>query len=329
MTQPPFGPSDETGSDRPEDRDNNADSSRQPENPYEGITPYPATDHPEDQASFGTTYPPATSAGAASYGAPGPDSHGYSEPWPQPQQHYVAPARVDYMAAVQYGFRATFRNWTVWILGVIALMVVIAVLVGFNTFQMLQGMDPETGEIPEPSLLAQGLISLVSVALTPFMIHASNLNAVQVKITWSEVFRPVSYWRPLIVSLLGGVVSMVMYLVIFAPVAATAAPENFGAVFSALVVAGLVSFLIQPFFMFWAYYSAYPEQTIISALKNSFTAGKQNYGGLLLFIICMGLIVFAGTFITLGLAAVILMPVCMVAQGLVARQAYQKLQTQV
>ncbi|PFG28568.1 hypothetical protein [Corynebacterium renale] len=310
MTHPPHDPSDE-----PEGKESDSSQNlpKEPANPYEGFAPYPSTDHPEDQPSFGSqnqqTQAPHFPAGSVA---------GENQP--------LRPLSLDYVGAVKYGFRATFRNWPVWILGSLALFILVGGLSVVSTYQNLQNIDPATDEIPEVSFTLQIGVSLASVLLTPFMVHAANLNAVQAQISWGEVFRVHSYWRPLVASILNGLFGSIVYLLILAPTGFGA--TNFGVFLLAGFIAFIVSVLIQPFLMFWTYYSAYPDATVFGALKQSFAVGKQNYGGLIGFIIAIAVLMGFGMMITLGLGALVILPAYMIAQGLLARHGIQKLQVQ-
>ncbi|MDO5669489.1 MAG: hypothetical protein Q4G50_05750 [Corynebacterium sp.] len=295
-----------------------------PNDPYE---PYPSTPHPEDAPGYGQQpyqgYPQY--AGQSSYGEP----H-YGEP-----QQPVGDGKVRPMEAVGWAFRATFRNWPVWILGALALMVLIFVTSAGLQFIGGGSADP-SAPMSSGDMVIQLLMGVIGVVVGVFIYNGVLREIDNDKIGYGDFGNNVNFWPTLGVVLVLQVLSGVALTLVSTPIMATSneiAMEQMasqdemlaelGKLFAVLGVVLLITLLVVPLTTFMPWFAADRRTGFAGAFGAGFRAGARNYLPLLLFTFVAAIATFILTLVTFGLAAIIIVPALTLAQGHMYRQAAQ------
>lgn len=307
-------------------------SSERPQNPSHPSYPaYPSTPHPEDTPGYG---------GSGNPGSPGnPDyyaGYGYAE-----QPAYGQPAygqargtgKVQPMEAVSWAFGTVIRNWVLWILGAVAVGVVVmgtSALVDL-AFGGLSGGGVQGGFGYQ---VAQVLMALLTSALMVFVYHGALRQVDRKKIGFGDFTDNVNFGPAFALTVVLQVVSSVVFAIIAMPLFLAGNPvaENqlastdealaaLGAVFAGLAVLLVVAVLVAPLTTFMVWFVIDRKATFSGGIVAGFRAGLRNYGRLLAFNLVAGVVVGFAAVLTLGLALIVLGPVLLLAQAMLYRQA--------
>lgn len=305
---------------------------------------YEPTNHPEDRpdyglpsyGSYGAQYSEPGYAGTANGNAYGSyDSYGTGN---LSGQNHAAPAYtgpVSATKAIGWGFRATFGNWQLWILGalvVIAVALVLSLIGAAITGGLSGGSEEATVAGGLSSMAVNILSSLFSLIVGLLVMRLAFYQIDDPATSWGYVGKNVRWVQPFVVGLVVNIVIgglMLIGLFIFGGATFAAlfngdieSNDDITKVVSAILgfaaVGMLISWLIQPLYVLMQWFAADGE-SIGDAFKKGFAAGKANYGQLLLFSFLMFLLGIA-TILTLGLGMLVIMPVSMLAQAHIMRQ---------
>lgn len=312
---------------------------------------YPPTTHPEDRPGFTGEryegyrgYDGDTSAGATTgtVGYAGADA-GLPPEGELPQRPSDGTVRIT--DAIGWGFKATFRNWSLWIvLGIIGagVLIVSSVVVGgMAGYDALQEAGETTAEFDSVGGRLSNYFSivfgLISFFLAPLFYNAALWTLRRTKVGWSSLVDNVNYGPTLGMRLLVGVVSyVVLFLAAFIPSAllgialsdlssletmddSQVATLVSGILGTALFVL-LLAIAIQPLIGLWAFVVADRQETFGKAIARGFKAGAHNWLRLIGLYVLLGLLCFVGLlFFTLGL--IIALPVSINAMAYAYRQA--------
>lgn len=289
-------------------------------NPYEQ---YPQTPHPEDQPGYGQS---PYQGYQAPYGATG----GYGAPAGNPGQPGVretGTGTVDVMKAVTWAFSATFKNWTVWILGALAFFAAIVVVSMAISIATVASSGGEAATNPFLSLLS----GLLGMAVSLVFYNAATRQLDRQKIGWGDFFRGMNA-GPLIGFLLlntvlGLLIMSLAELVTTGSVQTLtgAEPSTNWEDLSRLLLgqlgATLISLLIAPLMVFIPYYLADRRAGFVDAIRLGISAGARNYGKLLLAMFLMGLVGALAVIVTLGLGVLVVLPAVILTYAHLYRQA--------
>lgn len=255
---------------------------------------------------------------------------------------YTGP--VSATKAIGWGFRATFANWQLWILGAFALIAVTLVLsfIGAAISGGLSGGSEEATAAAGLSSMAVNILStLFSLIVSLVVMRLAFYQIDDPATSWGYVGKNVRWVQPFVVGLVVNIVIgglMLIGLLIFGgatfvalfngdieaalfngDIESDAGIMKAVSTFLGFVAVGmLISWLIQPLYVLMQWFAADGE-SIGDAFKKGFAAGKANYGQLLLFSFLMLLLALA-TILTLGLGMLVIMPVSMLAQAHIMRQ---------
>ncbi|HCD2523102.1 TPA: hypothetical protein NBR61_000392 [Corynebacterium striatum] len=314
---------------------------------------YEPTNHPEDRPDYGLpsygSYGAQSSepgyAGTANgntYGSYGPYGAGNLSGRNHAAPAYTGP--VSATKAIGWGFRATFANWQLWILGAFALIAVTLVLsfIGAAISGGLSGGSEEATAAAGLSSMAVNILStLFSLIVSLVVMRLAFCQIDDPATSWGYVGKNVRWVQPFVVGLVVNIVIgglMLIGLLIFGGATFVAlfngdieaalfngdiesdadAMKAVSTILGFVAVAMLISWLIQPLYVLMQWFAADGE-SIGDAFKKGFAAGKANYGQLLLFSFLMLLLALA-TILTLGLGMLVIMPVSMLAQAHIMRQ---------
>ncbi len=323
----------------PEDRfrhpENSGDSGREADGGTPSYPSYPSTPHPEDAPGYAGY---SGHSGYAGYGAADWDGRGQ-----QSGLRAQGTGQVDPMAAVRWAFSTVFRNWKIWILGTLALVVISSVVSVVG--ELLLGTT--TGELPTEfspgvatgfnagGFLFQILFGLVTVVVTIFIYHGALHQVDKQKIGPGDFTGNVNLWPALGLYLLIQIVTVVALSALLLPMffiggSAFASGQGgsdedflafFGVMMGLLLLTVFLSLLVAPLTQLMVWFLVDRRATFGGAVREGFRAGLSNYGRLLLFNLVAGLVMFVGAILTLGLALLILAPAYLLAQAMIYRQA--------
>ena len=321
--------------DPPEDRDqhpeNRGDSGDGGNGGFPSYPSYPSTPHPEDAPGY-AGYSGYSGYGAADWGSAGQPAG------TQPQ----GTGRVDAMAAVRWAFSAVFRNWKIWILGMLALLVVSLIVsaVGEFLFPTSGGQVPaefspgmETG-LNAGGLIFQLLYGVASVVVTVLIYHGALRQVDKQDLSFRDFTGNVNLGPAVGLYILLQFLMVLVLAVILVPVALggglfavdqLTSQDDFlsflGVVLGLLLVAVVLSLLVTPLTQLMIWYVIDRRASFGGAIKEGFRAGLNNYGRLLVFNLVAGIVMFLGAMVTLGLALLILGPAYLLTLAMMYRQA--------
>lgn len=307
--------------------------------------PYGPTNHPEDAPGGFQGSTPNNHSNGGGYSANAGQPYGQN-PYPQqyPYQGYGAnsPAqgtgipveagtgKVDIMRAVRFGFRTTFSNPLVWIVGTVVLGLAYVLLSGLGGM-LAYALDPAGATSGSGFTPASMLINLISIVLmlvvTLCVIRGALVSLDGQKTRYADFFHPQNVGQSVILliilgvfsSLLGMITSTVMLELIQIDEASGSVavdPSTLGLVFLCF----LVLFLIGPLYAYWVYYTSDGHHTALSAVRTGFKDALRNYPRLLLFSVISGVLMVLIGIVTLFLAFIILVPAMMLANAHIYRQ---------
>ncbi|MDO5511300.1 hypothetical protein [Corynebacterium sp.] len=300
------------------------DPENQSDNPYPS---YPSTPHPEDSPGYGSQ-PYQGYQGYAGYsGTPGAAGS---------QGQTTGDGKVRPMEAVGWGFRQTFRNWHVWIIGML-LLIVSAIAFSFITGAVFgtNAADP-AAQLSPGYQVSQVVMWVIYGALSVFIYHATLRQVDKDKIGWGDFGGNVNFWPSFGVLVVLQVASGLVFSAVLIPLmmggteiadAQMASQDEALAVlaqlFAALGIVMVLALLISPLTMFMVWYAVDRRASFGGSFGAGFRAGARNYLTLLLFSLLAGLAALVLTLITFGLAMIIVAPALTLAQAYMFRQAAQ------
>ncbi|MFC6145291.1 hypothetical protein [Corynebacterium nasicanis] len=291
----------------------------EPENSYPA---YPSTPHPEDAPTYGQQ--------------PYQGYAGYSEQTPAATTTTTGTGKVRPMEAVSWAFGTTFRNWPVWILGTLALLVasvVVAMTVDFAFGGFSGDMSYQNGLGYQVS---QVLLGLLFSALTVFIYHGALRQVDKAKIGYGDFGGNVNFWPTFGVFIVIQVITTVLFSAFALPIMLSSNDlansqmatqdemlAELSKLFGVFAVIMVVAVLVTPLTMFMVWFAADRRTGFAGAFGAGFRAGARNHLTLLLFNIVAGLAAMIVSLITLGLALIIIGPALLLAQAHMYRQAAQ------
>lgn len=309
--------------------DQSRDEPGHPENSGRPQYPsYPSTPHPEDTPNFGAGYGTGTGYGAG-YAGYGYEQSAYGQPsggqpgFGQPQ----GTGKIQPMEAVSWAFGTVFRNWLLWIVGTVALVVV---LVGVSvSIEAAFGTQVGLGY-----QIAQLGLTLLTAAVGVLIYHGALRQVDKPKVSLGDFTDNVNFGPALALSILLQLVVSIVFIIIAVPfflagnpigetqMASTDEAMAFlGTLFAALALIMVLALLLAPLTTFMVWYLIDRRATFGGAIAEGFRAGVRNYGRLLAFNLVAGVVVGLSALITFGLALLVLLPVMVLAQAMMFRQA--------
>lgn len=300
----------------------------------DGFRPYPNVNHPEDQPGYssGSQQNPYGSYGdpAGGYGTP---NYGDYAGGAAGRTHFdlgtpmvAGGGKPEIGTAIKYGFKATFKNPLIWILGTAVYMFVLVLVPGFmGGFEAGINADAE-GSTSFVGGTLNFVTSILAAILAPF-IYRLSLRQVdgEKKLEFTDATGGFSWLNTFLTDIIVGFVTFIVCLLAAIPL--------FAAIFTsidgdspnvALLIIGFIllfaAILITvPFSQFMAYYIA-DGRPLGEGLKLGFSQIKAAFWPTLGFIIVLGLLAGFGTLITLIIGAVIFIPMSINANAYAYRQ---------
>lgn len=281
-----------------------------------GYNPY---DVNASAAGWGATRLHGTTIVDGTYGD-GVQPHPVNDPQVNGWYHVKGTGKMSAIQAWGYGFKQTFANWKVWV-PVGALLVLLPALLSLIPF-------------------VGNLVPLATLFFYPFIYSFALLQTLSRQWKFDGVKSP-TYGQTLGMSVVVGLVNVAITLLVFViaamlfggdfleamrsldPVAIEDDPMALapiiGSVLSMIGITMLVMFFITPLFVFQAWYAADNAGTFGSAFSEGFRANTRNYGQLLLYYLIYVLLTVV-IVITLGLAAIVVVPAGILALAYAYRQ---------
>lgn len=297
---------------------NDPSEDRSPERPQ--YPSYPSTPHPEDTPGYG-----------------GYDGYGYTEQPAYGRPAYGQPqgtGKVQPMEAVSWAFGTVFRNWLLWIVGALALGVVV---MGVSAFvdMAFGGLGGGAGvQNGFGYQVAQIAMALLTSALMVFVYHGALRQVDRQKIGPGDFTHDVNFGPAFALTVVLQVLSSVVFAVIAVPLFMAGNPIGeaqmastdealaaLGTVLAALAVVLVVAVLIAPLTTFMVWFVLDRRATFSGGIVEGFRAGLRNYGRLLAFNLVAGVVVGVAAILTLGVALIVFGPVLLLAQAMMYRQA--------
>lgn len=297
---------------------NDPSEDRSPERPQ--YPSYPSTPHPEDTPGYG-----------------GYDGYGYTEQPAYGRPAYGQPqgtGKVQPTEAVSWAFGTVFRNWLLWIVGALALGVVV---MGVSAFvdMAFGGLGGGAGvQNGFGYQVAQIAMALLTSALMVFVSHGALRQVDRQKIGPGDFTHDVNFGPAFALTVVLQVLSSVVFAVIAVPLFMAGNPIGeaqmastdealaaLGTVLAALAVVLVVAVLIAPLTTFMVWFVLDRRATFSGGIVEGFRAGLRNYGRLLAFNLVAGVVVGVAAILTLGVALIVFGPVLLLAQAMMYRQA--------
>lgn len=323
----PYGGSNNPGPDNSGNSDGNQDWPR-----------YESTNHPEDQSGYGYE-----NYGSQNQGTPANDPYGqYNAGGGLPSYNTSAGydsqysdynngdatqpvANPDIFHAIRWGFAATFRNWSLWILGGIAFFIVAVVAGG--------GLGLAMGSMGVQSTYSEIISSLLILLVMP-IVYALILHQIDHQNTgWGHIGSNMNYGPTVGISLIVQVATWLLmgaplYLMgmndqdLFAQEVVSSQDMNeflikFG---GTMLVIFVLAIAISPFVFSLVWLVADRRASIGSSFGQSIAIGKAYYLKILGYSVIAGLMTVVLLIFTLGLAGIIVIPAVQLASGHFYRQ---------
>lgn len=307
---------------------------------YPSYPAYPSTTHPEDREDFGKPGAGYGAAGydqGAGYGADyeghGYDAAGYDQGYGYGDEPAVrqGDGRVSITESIAWGFRAVFSGWQVWVLGTLAMLVVVGVLGGIGVAADINS-GSETGSAV--GFVINSLVNFGMLFLMPLVYNLALGHVSRGRVDWGMLKENLNYLPTLGMSVVVSAVVGILVAVILVPgllltvfsAASTSTGDDLPA--GALIGLGVVMLLVLlvgliagPLTALWTWVVADRRASFGAAIGVGFRAGLKNFFPLLGLSILLGLITFVLTLITFGLALLVVMPASYNAQAHAYRQA--------
>ena len=265
---------------------------------YYGSSPYPEYPHGYNSGG-GIPQQPHYSQSAYTMGHP-------------PPLHQQPSVRVGMV--ISYGFKAVFEQPLMWILGALVYLVVVH---GPNAFFAPDTSDMLTGIYTTDLVNFGGVWSTVASLLCfPIVFTVALLQLDGVPITVENIKAKLNYPQALLTNFLMNIIMIgVLFTVsvIFLVSALMLVPDDsVGAIFIGVVFVVFVMFALylvcMTLFGFSLLFAVDGRAFTASALKQSIYFGRKSFWPLVAFHLLSVLIVTSGSLLSLGLAAVILIP---------------------
>ncbi|ALC06114.1 hypothetical protein CDES_08610 [Corynebacterium deserti GIMN1.010] len=301
---------------------------------------YGPTSHPEDapggfqanaangqswQSWQSSQYPQQPYPGSNAYQGYQGFQQGYSDALPLE----AGTGRVDLMRAVRFGFRTTFSNPVVWILGTVMLGIAVVFFSGLSGY-LSYILDPEaatSGQVSVTSVVINVLAGIVMLAVSICVIRGTLTAVDGHKTRYSDFFHPQNVGQTailmVILAIVGSIVGTIastLTLDMFIIDETLEAVDVNSSVLGIMAVYLLVLFLISPLYSYWVYYTSDGHHSAASAVKTGFRDALRNYPVLLLFTLVGGVVVSFVGFVTLFFGFVILLPAFSLASAHIYRQ---------
>lgn len=312
---------------------------------------YQPTNHPEDNPNYG--YQGGGQSGYQGYeqGHQGyQDQQGYQGYEQAGYAGYAAgnsgavqgvtmPASgaVDFMEAIRWGFKTTFRNAGLWILGAFAFGLVFliisigyGVMVGFSA----DGAADTSAGVSAGTLLLDLVMMIIGLVATPVLYRLALQQIDDPRAGWKDVGRDVHFGITIAVCLVLQVLATIVVAIVMAgPLIAMvgsmanaagvdeAAATALGLAFLLVAIVVLAALFVTPLYMLITWFPADGRTGFGESFSQGFKAGRKHYLPLLGFNVVWGIIYFVAIAITLGLGAIVVIPAGLLAQAHVYRQA--------
>ena len=243
--------------------------------------------------------------------------------------------QLQIFSAIGFGFKRTFSNGKLWLLGALAFLA-LSVVLGFIAGAFNAPVSTN-GSMQIGADIASNIVGLLTLLLMPFLYRLAT-HEVDTRATgWSSIGKDVHYWPAIAITVILWLISLVITFLFIdqafndfiAQVEAAgtdeqavinAVNENVGSLLglSALLLFGTL--LLTPLYQLMVWYAADGRAGFGQAIVQRFKAGASNYLRLLGFNVVMGIIMFFIIMATFGIGTIIALPVYLLAQAHAYRQ---------
>ncbi|HCJ68155.1 MAG: hypothetical protein ACTIKY_02410 [Corynebacterium casei] len=324
------------------------------ENEGSGDLPrYGSTNHPEDRPDYGQggyaqsgNGQPYSSGYDSNYGNAGYSGAqfggaGYSENLfnnGSGQRDLVeTDGKLQVFSAIGFGFKRTFSNAKLWLLGSLAFIVVSFILGGIVGAIFGNDAGQTGGGFELGTDLAGNIVSLISLALMPFVYRLATKEVDSRSTGWSALGKDVYYFPTLAITFILSLISLVFSFFVvtvilgsfFAQLEAAGTDEvefynslaaNIGTFLGILMLIMVGYLLVTPLYQLMVWYAADGRAGIGQSIVQGFRSGAANYFRLIGFNIAISVVMVFITLVTLGLGMIIALPVYLLAQAHAYRQ---------
>lgn len=343
------------------------DDDKNPES--NGLPQYGATNHPEDREDFGQKntggyggyagyggygsapddysapadngaagYAGASAsaygAGAQAYGDGGYTVGAESLTMPNPQD------KVDFMAAIKWGFSAAVRNWKLWVLGTLLFFFVCGLLSGVSAAMSPSPEAAAAGATSAGASVMNLLSSVISLIVTPIILRLAVRQIDDPATGWGHVGKDVKFVPVIVVNIVVGILMTILFALIaiglfffvtgnpnefFNAVEGMSETEFIDAYLGKILIDALILFIVaivlSVFTTLMPWLASEGRYGIGASIKQGFALGKKNFGQLLGYQIVMGLLTIVVGILTLGIAMLFIVPAGQLASAHIYRQA--------
>ncbi|QPK78341.1 hypothetical protein G7Y31_07080 [Corynebacterium lizhenjunii] len=306
---------------------------------------YEPTNHPEDRPDFGVPSYPTHSDSSAGTGA---EFNGYSG-YEGAGEYGVngatipAPPGVHPWEAIKFGFKRTFQNPGLWVLGsllFIGVAVVVGLIAGFAAgWTGDANAEVHIGASPwgPGDIALNSLAAIIGLLLTP-VIYSLVLRDIDApKAGFKDIPRTQNFWKVIGASILVGIISAALalalaFITLFGalqrleqsieqlddPAVALAA---LGTVLLAVLGLTVLMAFVTPFFTLIVWLVADGRAGVLESIPMGVKLGAKNYLPLVGFQLLLMFIMLVLGLVTLGFGLLVLLPAQYLALGHVYRQA--------
>lgn len=306
---------------------------------------YGSTNHPEDQPGYGQGQP-YSSGYDSNYGNTGYSGAqfggaGYAEPIyneGEYQGNLVGTnGKLQVFNAIGFGFKRTFSNAKMWLLGSLAFVIFFLIIGGIVGVFFGPDYSQTSGSVQVGTDWASNIVGLISLLLMPFIYRLATKEVDSRATGWASIGKDVHYFPTIIITLILWAVGMVFSFLFIdqilgrfiAEVEAAgtddtavynAMAENLGGFLGASLLILIGSVLLSPLYQLMVWYAADGRGGIGQAISQGLKTGVSNYLQLLGFNIVIGFAITFIVFVTLGLGMIVALPAYLLAQAHAYRQ---------
>ena len=178
---------------------------------------YGATNHPEDQPGYGKSEPNYSSGYDSAYGTNGYSGAQFGGPGYSGQPENAAGysnnlvqtnGQLQIFSAIGFGFKRTFSNGKLWLLGALAFLA-LSVVLGFIAGAFNAPVSTN-GSMQIGTDIASNIVGLLTLLLMPFLYRLAT-HEVDTRATgWSSIGKDVHYWPAIAITVILWLISLVI-----------------------------------------------------------------------------------------------------------------------
>lgn len=244
--------------------------------------------------------------------------------------------KLQVFSAIGFGFKRTFSNAKLWLLGSFA-FIVFSMIVGGIVGAIFGDAAAQNGGVQVGLDPADNIVSLISLALMPFVYRLATKEVDSRSTGWSTLGKDVHFFPALAITFILWLLSFVLsYFVVtvilgsfVSQIEAAGSDEaeiynvvaaNIGSILGTLMLIMVGVLLVTPLYQLMVWYAADGRAGIGQSIVQGLQSGAANYFRLIGFNIAISVVMVFITLVTLGLGMIIALPVYLLAQAHAYRQ---------